>query len=79
MKNITGEWQKAWRVLGNTLHRMKIKTGDVYIMWRMKHLINEGKIEVMGNMEDGWKAFDVRRTGSVSENNNVESEIINNQ
>ena len=27
MKNITGEWQKAWRALGNTLHRMKIKTG----------------------------------------------------
>jgi hypothetical protein len=43
LKNLTGEWQKAWRVLSNTLHRMKIKTGDVYIMWRMKHLINEGK------------------------------------
>src|SRR5258706_11030695 len=44
LKNLTGEWQKAWRVLSNTLHRMKIKTGDVYIMWRMKHLIKEGKI-----------------------------------
>jgi hypothetical protein len=60
MKNITGEWQKASRVLMNTLHRMKIKTGDVYLMWRMKHLIAENKIEIMGNPEDGWKEFDVR-------------------
>jgi hypothetical protein len=30
LKNLTGEWQKAWRVLTNTLHRMKIKTGDVF-------------------------------------------------
>jgi hypothetical protein len=63
LKNVTGEWQKAWRVLSNTLHRMKIKTGDVYIMWRMKHLINEGKIEVLGDVSKGWKEFDVRLTG----------------
>lgn len=66
MKNITEEWQKAWRVIGNTLHRMKIKTGDVYLMWRMKHLIDERKIEVMGNMDEGWKAFDVRKAGVQS-------------
>ncbi len=63
LKNLTGEWQKAWRVLSNTLHRMKIKTGDVYIMWRMKHLINEGKIEVLGDVSKGWKEFDVRLVG----------------
>jgi hypothetical protein len=63
LKNITTEWQKATRVLTNTLHRMKIKTGDVYLMWRMKHLIAEGKIEVMGNLEEGWKAFDVKLAG----------------
>ena len=63
LKNVTGEWQKAWRVLSNTLHRMKIKTGDVYIMWRMKYLINEGKIEVLGDVSKGWKEFDVRFAG----------------
>jgi hypothetical protein len=72
MKNITAEWQKAWRVLGNTLHRMKIKTGDVYLMWRMKHLINEGKIEIMGNMDEGWKAFDMRLPGVQSTETNEE-------
>lgn len=64
LKNVTVEWQRAWRVLGNTLHRMKIKTGDVYLMWRMKYLINEGKIEVSGDMNKGWKEFDVRLAGA---------------
>ena len=63
-KNVTGEWQKAGRVLTNTLHRMKIKTGDVFVMWRMKELISAGKIEVMGDMNKGWKDFDVRLAGA---------------
>jgi hypothetical protein len=63
MKNITGEWQKPLRIIGNTLNRMKIKTGDVYLMWRLKFLLNEGKLEVLGNTEEGWKAFDVRKAG----------------
>lgn len=64
VKNLTGEWQKASRVLSNTLHRMKIKTGDVFIMWRMKQLISEGKIEVMGEVTKGWKEFDVKLPGA---------------
>jgi hypothetical protein len=65
MKNITGEWQKAWRALGNTLHRMKIKTGDVFIMWRMKELIANGKIEALGDVTKGWKEFDVKLPGKL--------------
>jgi hypothetical protein len=65
MKNITGEWQKAPRALGNTLHRMKIRTGDVFIMWRMKELIFQGKIEVLGDVTKGWKEFDVKLPGAL--------------
>ncbi len=61
LKNITCEWQKATRALTNILHRMKIKTGDVFIMWRMKHLINEGRIIISGDMQKGWKDFDVKK------------------
>jgi Protein of unknown function/Domain of unknown function (DUF1835) len=64
LKNLTAEWQKATRVLSNTLHRMKIKTGDVFIMWRMKHLINEGRIEVTGDVSKSWKEFDVKLPGA---------------
>lgn len=67
LKNLTTEWQKASRVLTNILHRMKIKTGDVFIMWRMKQLINEGRIEMMGDASKGWKEFDVRLRGTSHE------------
>src|SRR6187551_586816 len=79
LKNITAEWQKATRVLSNTLHRMKIKTGDVFLMWRMKDLISRGKIETTGNVDGGWKEFDVRKAGSQSENASVEADTLNNQ
>lgn len=64
VKNLTGDWQKANRVITNTLHRMKIKTGDVFLMWRLKQLIAEGKIEVTGDLNRGWKDFDVKLAGA---------------
>ena len=76
LKNITNEWQKATRVLSNTLHRMKIKTGDVFVMWRMKQLISEGKIESLGDVNAGWKEFDVRKPGSKEENVEVNDEAL---
>jgi len=77
LKNITPEWQKATRVLTNTLHRMKIKTGDVFLMWRMKELIAAGKIEVMGDTAKGWKDFDVRLPGKKNENSVAEEVSAN--
>ena len=63
LKNLTNEWQKATRVMTNTLHRMKIKTGDVFIMWRMKELIAQGRIEVLGDINKSWKEFDIKLPG----------------
>ncbi|MES1218650.1 MAG: DUF3658 domain-containing protein, partial [Bacteroidota bacterium] len=79
LKNLTADWQKATRVLTNTLHRMKIKTGDLFLMWRMKQLVSEGRIAVLGDIDKGWKEFDVRLAGINSENINIESETANNQ
>ena len=78
LKNLTAEWQKAWRVLSNTLHRMKIKTGDVYIMWRMKQLITEEKIEALGDVSKGWKDFDVKRAEKNAENTVLKNEEADN-
>lgn len=79
IKNLTGDWQKATRVLTNILHRMKIKTGDVYVMWRMKKLINEGKIMITGDMEKGWKEFDVKKPEGKQGEIAFENEGISNQ
>jgi hypothetical protein len=77
MKNLTADWQKATRVLTNTLHRMKTKTGDVFLMWRMKELIGQGKIEALGDVSKGWKEFDVRLPQSSSEKVELQNEIEN--
>lgn len=77
LKNLTAEWQKATRVLSNTLNRMKIKTGDIFIMHRMKQLIADGKIEVTGDVAKGWKDFDVKLAGAKQ--TNVEQEELANQ
>ena len=76
LKNITGEWQKATRVLSNTLHRMKIKTGDIFVMWRMKDLISRGRIEVTGDVNKGWKDFDVKLAGGKASVTVVEESVV---
>lgn len=59
LKNITGDWQKANRVITNTLNRMNPKTGDVFLMWRLKEMITQGKVQVEGD-RSAWKSFDVK-------------------
>ena len=60
LKNMSGDWQKASRIITNTYNRMKVKTGDVFLMWRLKELIAQEKVSVEGNMEKDWKSFDVK-------------------
>jgi hypothetical protein len=76
MKNLTSDWQKATRVLMNSLHRMKIKTGDVFMMWRMKQMIGQGKIETLGDLSKSWKEFDVRLAGGHIDEAHVESGAV---
>ncbi|MFM2337600.1 MAG: hypothetical protein RL115_793 [Bacteroidota bacterium] len=64
IKNVTGDWQKANRVITNTCNRMKVKTGDIFLMWRLKQLIAEAKIEANGDLNKGWKDFEVKKQGA---------------
>ena len=57
---------------------MKIKTGDVLLMSRMKQLIADGVIETAGDTNKGWKDFDVRKAGA-KQTETVEQEISNSQ
>lgn len=61
LKNITGDWQKASRVLNNTLNRMKIRTGDVFLAWRIRQLIQEERLDVNGDVTKGWKEFEIKQ------------------
>ena len=60
LSNITAETQKIPRVLSNTINRMKIKTGDVFIVWRISEMAVDLKIELTGEWRKGWKEIAVK-------------------
>jgi hypothetical protein len=62
LNSLTGEWQKGNRAMHTILSKMKIKTGDVFLLWRMKHLVEEGKLELTGDPTKGWKEFEIKIT-----------------
>jgi hypothetical protein len=64
LPHVTGEPQKVWKLLGTTLNKMKIRTGDVFLAWRIRELIAEAKLETSGDWSRGWKEVTVKRAGA---------------
>lgn len=60
LKVLSPEWQKGNKAMQAVLSKMKVKTGDVFLLWRMKALAEGGKLEITGEPEKGWKEFAVR-------------------
>jgi hypothetical protein len=60
LTGLSKEWQKGNKAMHNVLAKMKIKTGDVFILWRMRALAAEEKIEINGDPSKGWKDFEVK-------------------
>lgn len=57
---LTTEAQKGSKAMHNILGKMKLKTGDVFLLWRMKSLAAEDKVEITGDTSKGWKDFEVK-------------------
>jgi hypothetical protein len=66
LAGLTNEWQKGNKVMHNILAKMKIKTGDVFLLWRMKKLAEQEKIEINGDTAKGWKDFEVKLKSVVA-------------
>jgi hypothetical protein len=64
LQNITGESQKLNKVLNSTLNKMKVKTGDVYLVWRLIELGKLGKLNLQGDWSKGWKEITVKMAGA---------------
>ena len=60
LKSLSAEWQKGNKAMHNILSKLKIKTGDVFLLWRMKELVSQEKIELNGDPAKGWKEFEVK-------------------
>lgn len=64
-KFITGDWQKASRIIHNFLSKSKHTTGDAYLLWRLKQLIQEEGIEVQGELKK-MKDFELKKVSGLT-------------
>lgn len=60
LAGLTNEWQKGSKAMHSILSKMKVKTGDVFLLWRMKKLAEQEKIEINGDTSKNWKDFEVK-------------------
>jgi hypothetical protein len=60
LTGLGNEWQKGSKAMSSILGKMKIKTGDVFLLWRIKKLAEAEKVEMNGDPSKGWKEFEVK-------------------
>jgi hypothetical protein len=58
------EWQKGNRAMHSILAKMKYKTGDVFLLWRLRLLAESGKVDLNGDTSKSWKDFEVKLKSS---------------
>lgn len=63
---ITGEAQKLGRYLQHVLGKMKIKTGDAFLVWRLRELAAQGNIELSGDWNKGWKEIQLKTASAAA-------------
>ncbi len=64
---ISKDFMKVNKLLSQYYGKAKETTGDAFLLWRLKELITEGKLEMQGNMSS-MKDFEVRMGGVEVEN-----------
>ena len=64
---LNGTWLRANKAITHILGGMKIKTGDLYLWWRIKELAVQKKIEINGDPAKGWKELELRLSGVAAE------------
>ena len=60
VKYVTGDFQKASRILQHFLSKEKQTTGDVYLIWRLKYLMTQYPWELRGDSTKSSKEFELR-------------------
>jgi hypothetical protein len=63
LKHVGADWQKAARVISQFLVKGSETTGDAYLLWRLKCMIADGRLEMRGTPAQ-MRDFDVRLPGS---------------
>jgi len=63
---LTKNAQKLPSAVAHIISKMKVKTGDTFIVFRLKALAEQGKIVLVGNWQKGWKDMVVQMPGGSS-------------
>jgi hypothetical protein len=63
---ITPDWQRAHKVILHVLNKAGQTTGDAYLLWRLKQLIAEDKIDAQGEIKN-MKDFEVKQKVAKTE------------
>jgi hypothetical protein len=71
---VTNAPQKLSKLLTTTLTKMKVKTGDVFLVWRIREMAAAGKLEIGGDWEKGWKEITVSYPGGNANTAPAETE-----
>ena len=64
---LTKTAQKLPSALSNILAKMKVKTGDAFVVYRLKVLADLGKIVFAGDWEKGWKDMVIQMPGGSNQ------------
>lgn len=65
-KYITGDFQKASKIINAFLTKSKETTGDGFVLWRLKKIAQTEQFEFQGELK-GMKDFEVKRKSVVAE------------
>lgn len=57
--------QKLSKWIQLVLNKMKIKTGDAFLIWRLRQLSAAGTVEITGDWQKGWKDISVHTVATT--------------
>ncbi|HEY0299179.1 MAG TPA: DUF1835 domain-containing protein [Arachidicoccus sp.] len=50
------------KLLSNLLSKIKVRTGDAFLVWRIRQLIEQNQIAAVGDWQKGWKDMVLKAT-----------------
>lgn len=59
------QFQKASKIVRQALSKYNIPTGDVWLGWRLRQLVQEGKLAIQGDVNKALNEFDIRLPGEL--------------
>lgn len=68
------QFQKANRIINQTISKLSVPTGDVYLGWRIRKMVENGTLLVDGDVNKTVKDFSVKLPGGTPEQENTQQE-----